>query len=637
MPLTLLVEDGTDDRARTLGGAVITLGRVPGNDVVVTDARVSSRHGRLVRRGEGYAYEDLGSRNGSLIERAGEQQAAPPHEPRPIRAGDRLLLGDLVSPVIIRILDAPAGGGDAWQGGTVIARRAVADGPELEREARPETLRALFHLLRELSGLTDPDRVMERIGDAVFERFPHACTVTVMMRDPQEQWVAESARTRGRGETEALPSSTLLQRAVESREVVAYIPGIEAGPESVAGLAGSVLVPLLAGEEAIGVLHVDSKSRPFGGEDLAWLTIAATHLAAALVSARRFRTLSRSAEALRAENDALRHAAAMPRPIVGQSPALTRSLRQLERVGRTPTTVLILGETGTGKELAARYVHAHSRRATQTFAPINCGALPEDLLNSELFGHRKGAFTGADRDRKGLFEAADGGTVFLDEIGEVTPAVQVRLLRVLQEREVQPVGARAPLKVDVRIIAATNRDLRADVDAGRFREDLYYRLAVFPVELPPLRDREGDIELLAEKFRESACARHDSWVNGFTDEAMRALVRYAWPGNVRQLEHEIERAVILASPGGLIGRDELSAHVAGEPSHPRPTGAPTETDLDEAMPEGELKDVMAILEERFIRRCLAEHGGNRTRAAESLGISRQALQAKLARWRERDD
>ncbi|MCB9541409.1 MAG: sigma 54-interacting transcriptional regulator [Myxococcales bacterium] len=636
MPLTLLVEDGTDDRPRTLGGAVITLGRVPGNDVVVQDARVSSRHGRLVRRGEGYAYEDLGSRNGSLVERAGEQTVAAPHEPRAVRAGDRLLLGDLVSPVVVRILDAPATGGDAWAGGTVIARRSVADVPALEQEARPETLRALFVLLRDLSGQTDPDRVMERIADAIFERFPHACAVTVMMRDPQEQWVAECARTRGRGEAEAVPSSTLLQRAVESREVVAYIPGAETGPESVAGLAGSVLVPLLAGEEAIGVLHVDSRSRPFGGEDLAWLTIAATHLAAALVSARRFRTLSRATDALRAENDALRNAAAMPRPIVGRSPALNRALRQLERVGRTQTTVLVLGETGTGKELAARYIHAHSRRAEQVFAPINCGALPEELLNSELFGHRKGAFTGADRDRKGLFEAADGGTVFLDEIGEVTPAVQVRLLRVLQEREVQPVGARAPIKVDVRIIAATNRDLRAEVDAGRFREDLYYRLAVFPVELPPLREREGDVELLAEKFRESACARHDAWVNGFTDEAMRALVRYAWPGNVRQLEHEIERAVILASPGGLIGREELSAHVAGERSQPRETSQSSDDSLG-ALPSGELKDVMAILEERFIRRCLAEHGGNRTRAAEALGISRQALQAKLARWRERDD
>lgn len=634
MPLTLLVEDGTDDLPRNFGGAVITLGRVAGNDVVIGDARISSRHGRLVRRGEGYAYEDLGSRNGSLIERAGAQEVIAPHRPRAIAAGDRLLLGDLVSPVIVRVLDAPEGGGDAWAGGTVVARRSVADAPALEQAARPETLRALFTLLRELSGQTDPDDVMERIADAVLERFPHACTVTVMMRDPSDAWVAECARTRRRGDTEALPSSTLLQRAVESREVVAYLPG-EAGPESVAGLAGSVLVPLLAADEAIGVLHVDSKTRPFGPEDLAWLTIAATHLAAALVGARRFRALSRSAEALRAENDALRKAAAMPRPIVGRSDSLRRALKQLERVGRTTTTVLVLGETGTGKELAARYVHAHSRRADRVFAPINCGALPEELLNSELFGHKKGAFTGADRDRKGLFEAADGGTVFLDEIGEVTPAVQVRLLRVLQEREVQPVGARSPIKVDVRIIAATNRDLRAEVEGGRFREDLYYRLAVFPVELPPLRDREGDVELLAERFREGACARHDSYTNGFTDEALRALCRYGWPGNVRQLEHEIERAVILAPEGGLIGIDELSDAVVGERSTPR--GGGRGADLDEIMPEGQLKEVMAILEERFIRRCLAEHGGNRTRAAEALGISRQALQAKLARWRERDD
>ncbi len=635
MPLSLLIEDGEDRAPQTLTGAVITIGRVAGNDVVVPDARVSSRHARLVRRGEGYAYEDLGSRNGSLVERAGEQQIAAPHAPRPIRAGDRLLLGDLVSPVIVRVLDAPSGGGDAYQGGTVVARRQVADSGSIDSAVDPETLRALFRLLHELSGQTDPDTVMERVADAVLARFAHACAVTVMMRDPQEQWVPECTRTRGRSAGDALPSSTLLQQAVQSREVVSYIPGVEAGPASVAGLAGTVLVPLLAGDEAIGVLHVDSRSRPFTGDDLAWLSIAATHVAAGLVAARRFRTLSRSAAQLREENSALKHAAAMPRPIVGRSPQLARSLRQLERVGRTSTTVLVLGETGTGKELAARYVHAHSPRAEKVFAPINCGALPEELLNSELFGHKRGAFTGADRDRKGLFEAADGGTVFLDEIGEVTPAVQVRLLRVLQEREVQPVGARQPIKVDVRIIAATNRDLQAEVAKGTFREDLYYRLAVFPVDLPPLRDREGDVELLAERFRESACARHDCYVNGFTDEAMRAMTRYAWPGNVRQLEHEIERAVILAPEGGLIGLDELSERVAGERSGAEE--APESGDPGGDLPEGELKAVMALLEERFIRRCLDEHGGNRTRAAESLGISRQALQAKLAKWRKRDD
>ena len=213
-----------------------------------------------------------------------------------------------------------------------------------------------------------------------------------------------------------------------------------------AGLAGAVLVPLISQSEAIGVLHVQSKSEPFDADALAWFSIIGTHIAASLSAARRFKALAQSEAELRAKNSALRHQFAMPRPIVGESKTLLTALTQLERVGRTNTNVLVLGETGTGKELAARYVHANSKRADKNFHPINCGALPEELLNSELFGHKKGAFTGADRDRKGLFESADGGTVFLDEIGEITPAVQVRLLRVLQEREVQPVGTNTPIK-----------------------------------------------------------------------------------------------------------------------------------------------------------------------------------------------
>ena len=415
---------------------------------------------------------------------------------------------------------------------------------------------------------------------------------------------------------------------MDSCEVVSYVPEADLGAESLAGVAGVVLVPLMVGNEAIGVLHVHSTARPFNDDALSWLAVLGTHIAASLAAARRFRALARSEAELRLENSALRGTANLARPIVGESASLMAALKQLEKVGRTSTTVLVLGETGTGKELAARYLHAHSKRADKSFAPINCGALPEELLNSELFGHKKGAFTGADRDRKGLFEAASGGTIFLDEIGEISPAVQVRLLRVLQEREVQPVGSHSPFMVDVRIVAATNRDLLQEVKEGRFREDLYYRLAVFTVKLPPLRDRGRDVEILAERFRELSCARHDSWVGGFSADAMHALRNYHWPGNVRQLEHEIERAVIMAEEGESIQRDDLSDAVVGDRVVPE-TGS--------VLPIGQLKEVMGILEERVIRRCLDENGGNRTRAAEALGISRQALQTKLAKWKSRDD
>jgi len=626
--LTIIIEGDEGMPAHKIGGAVITIGRVAGNDLTVADPRISSRHGRLVRRGEGYAYEDLGSRNGSLVERGGEKLPAPPHEPIAINRGDRLLLGDLVDPVTLRIISAPESS-EAYDGGTIVARRSVLDAAvSFEKSTDLSVLRSLFQLLHDLSGRVEPELVLNRIADAVLARFPHASTATVMMADNAGRWVPECTRTRD-DEEGSLPSGTLMQRAVESREVVAYIPGDQIGAASLVGLAGTVLVPLLAGEEAIGVLHVDSRRAAFRAEDLAWLSVVGTHVAASLVAARRFRSLTRSAAELRAENTSLRSVAAMPRPIVGESASLLRVLKQIERVGRTTSTVLITGETGTGKELAARYVHATSPRSEKAFVAINCGALPEELLNSELFGHKKGAFTGADRDRKGLFEAADGGTIFLDEIGEVSQAVQVRLLRVLQEREVQPVGGREPKKVDVRVVAATNRDLQAEVAKGGFREDLYYRLAVFPVQLPALRDRQGDVELLANRFRESACARYDCCVGGFAGDAMRALVTYQWPGNIRQLEHEVERAVIMAGDAESITLEDLSPTIIGEKAVREHTGAD--------LPSGRLKVVMAALEERVIRRCLEENGGNRTRAAKDLGISRQALQAKLAKWRDREE
>ncbi|MBV70411.1 MAG: hypothetical protein CMH52_03595 [Myxococcales bacterium] len=606
-------------------GAVTTIGRVAGNDIVVSDPRISSRHGRILQNGDLHFYEDLGSRNGSIVESDGERKVVHSGQKAAIKSGDRLMLGDRVSPVILELHSDSKPVFDD-EDGTILASRSVIAPVSLPHVLDDsQSVRELFTLLHELSGAVETDVVFERISDVLVKRFKHAESVSVMMKDVSNEWVCEYKHTIDASTMSSAPSKTLLERALSTHEIVSYVPGPELDSESVAGLAGAVLVPLLAHNQPIGVLHVQSRSQAFHADALAWFSIVGTHIAASLAAARRFRALAQSEAELKAKNNLLKSQVSMPRPIVGKSQTLLTALTQLERVGRTDTTVLILGETGTGKELAARYVHAHSKRAHEVFNPINCGALPEELLNSELFGHRKGAFTGADRDRKGLFESAHGGTVFLDEIGEITPAVQVRLLRVLQEREVQPVGTHTPVKVDVRIVAATNRDLTEEVKAGRFREDLYYRLAVFSVKLPPLRERAGDIGLLAERFREASCARHDMWIGGFTEEASRQLAKYQWPGNVRQLEHEIERAVIMSSEGELIGIDELSDAVVGDRIIPE-TG--------ETLPRGELRDVMNILEKRVIERCLEEHGGNRTRAAESLGISRQALQVKLAKWRD---
>jgi transcriptional regulator with PAS, ATPase and Fis domain len=282
----------------------------------------------------------------------------------------------------------------------------------------------------------------------------------------------------------------------------------------------------------------------------------------------------------------------------------------------TDTTVLLLGETGTGKELFARLIHDNGPRRGARFVAQNCGALSETLLESELFGHTRGAFTGATAERKGLFEEADGGTVFLDEIGETSPAMQLRLLRVLQEGEIRRVGASAPRKVDVRVLAATNTDLEADVEAGRFRKDLYYRLNVFPIRLPPLRERAEDIPMLAEHFLRVYRERARRAVPSISPEAMRHLRAYPFPGNVRELENEIERAVALADPGRPIGPEHLSERI-------RAGGTRAAT-------PGTLNDAIEELKRRMIEDALRECG-SKTRAAERLGLTRQSLQQMLRR------
>lgn len=622
MSITLR-HDRQPETPQILHGALITVGRAPHNDVVIADPRISSRHGRLARRGEGYAYEDLGSRNGSEIQRpSGERVPAPPGALIPVGPGDQLRLGDRADPITLTVVSAPlaaSAGGLSEGGGTVVARQALGSPDAALAEAGDlDDLRALFRLLHQLSGLDDPHAVIARICEAALARYPQANTVTVELADGEDSFTV--AHTLGADERAPLPcSDTLRRRALDAREAITYMPGVDPASGSMMGLAGAALIPLITGDMIIGVMHLQSRRRPFTAADLRWLSVVGTHLAASVAAAQR-------AQALRHENAALK--ADSQRPIAGESPALGHALDQLTRVARTDTTVLITGETGTGKELAARHLHAHSKRAKGPFCAVNCAALTESLLESELFGHVKGAFTGAVTDRKGLFETASKGTVFLDEIGEISQGVQVRLLRVLQEREIQPVGSHAPRPIDVRIVAATHRDLQADVRAGRFREDLYYRLAIFPVQLPALRDRAGDVEILAELFRERACARHDTWLAGFSPEAMTALCAYRWPGNVRQLEHEIERAVILAGGGRFIGLGDLSRDISGVSGGQAPT--------PEA-PAGQLHDLLEAYEERLIRARLDQHGGNRTQTAQDLGISRQALQAKLAKWRRRDE
>ncbi len=312
--------------------------------------------------------------------------------------------------------------------------------------------------------------------------------------------------------------------------------------------------------------------------------------------------------------------------IVAGGGAMAEALSTIARAAPTPVSVLLLGESGTGKELAARALHAASPRRDGPFVAVSGAALSASLLESELFGHERGAFTGADRARPGRFEAAHGGTLFLDEIGDLPPEVQVKLLRVLQERVVERVGSNRPIPVDVRVVAATHRDLPAEVRAGRFREDLYYRLAVVVIELPPLRRRRGDIPLLVEHLLAKHAETMGTPARAFSREAMDLLVRYDFPGNVRELENVVQRAMVLAR-GEVIGRDDLPPALrlaSGEEAAREEAGAPG---------DGTLPGRVAALERGLIAEALAAEDGNQTRAAARLGISERTLRYKLAKIR----
>ena len=315
------------------------------------------------------------------------------------------------------------------------------------------------------------------------------------------------------------------------------------------------------------------------------------------------------------------------REMVGHSSGIRRVKRFVERVARSDSTVIVYGESGTGKELVARAIHAASARHAGPFIRVNCGALPEGLLDSELFGHERGAFTGAAKRHRGRFELADGGTLFLDEIATINPATQVRLLRVLQERELERVGGEDTISVDVRIVAATNTPAADLLATEGFREDLYYRLHVVPVTLPPLRARRDDIPLLAEHFVAKLRSRTRSRATAVAQAAMERLVDYDWPGNVRQLENVIERALVLAE-GDVLEASDLPLLVNVNGSRPGPSGAPGDATADGI----DLARAIDDLEESVIRQVLARTGGNKSAAARLLRISKSQLFYKVRKY-----
>jgi len=415
-----------------------------------------------------------------------------------------------------------------------------------------------------------------------------------------------------------------------------------------------LVAPLLADGARFGVIEAVNPSgrSSFSEDDLSLLRKLALSVAVAIQNARRFREIRDSAQQLQTQlgilrTDVLRRDRFTE--IIGVSPAMTEVFRLMEAAALSTIPVLIEGETGTGKELVARGVHHASSRADAPFVAINCAALTETLLESELFGHRRGAFTGATDDQPGLFRAAKGGVIFLDEIGEMPLAMQAKLLRVIQENEVTPIGDTRPSKVDVRVISATNRDLKEALATRSFRPDLYYRLGAFPIRLPPLRERREDIPFMAARFLEQASERHGKKLRGFNSAAIHLLCHAGWPGNVRELQNEIERAVALAGEGETIapGRFSPALELAAK-SESALAAAEKRAEASSAVtsPEGassnmarsansSLQHAREAYEARYISQVLAEHGGNVSHAATALCLSRVALQKKMKRYQLR--
>jgi len=400
-----------------------------------------------------------------------------------------------------------------------------------------------------------------------------------------------------------------------------------------------VLMPGLSGLEVLERLSIDGEGSPaipvimISGHASVEDAVKATRLGAFDFCEKplvRDRVVVSVRNALRqyASDEAVRELRARIRgEIIGESEPTQRLLAQIAKVGPRKARVLISGESGSGKELVARAIHDSSERRDRPFVKVNCAAIPPDLIESELFGHERGSFTGATAQKKGLFEEADGGSILLDEIGDMAPNAQAKVLRILQSGELMRVGSSKPIQVDVRVLAATHRNLPELVASGEFREDLYFRLNVVPISVPPLRERQADISLLARHFVDRACAENGLRSRRLSEEAETALRNYDWPGNVRELRNVIERMVILSDQD--LELDDVPAEVRGE-GDPSPNEAPLVSLGPDQLPDGmTLKDFREAIERTFIRKRLLELGWNVSRAAESLGIERTHLHRKM--------
>ncbi len=615
-PRLLVIAGPSKDSIVALPDGESTVGRDPANGVAIFDPSVSRKHCLLRREEDGrFQIKDLNSRNGTQVN-------GIPVKEQWLRHGDEIATGDSVFLFLVEEEERAAPNGrvefddsqPAAETKVVYPKDVVYLQPDRLLRELPATayvarnLSALLKISGVVHAIRDLEELQSRLLDLIFEVVPAGRGAILLAEGSGQEFSSLYARTRQAGQPQLVRVSRTIARKVMKENVA--ILGVDVGAsgalrdvESVAAseVRSLLCVPLSVFQRTIGCIYLDSTNATnrFLEDHLQLIAAVAGISAVALDNARRLQWLEQ-------ENQRLTMEVRQEQNLVGEGARMKEIFQFLARVGPADSTVLIEGESGTGKELAARALHRNSHRSTKPFVAINCAAIPETLLESDLFGHEKGSFTGAMTQKKGRLEVADGGVVFLDEIGELAPSLQVKLLRVLQEREFERVGGTHSIKIDVRVIAATNRDLEEAVRQGAFRQDLYYRLAVMRLTMPPLRERREDIAMLTRHFLQKNAKRCKVKPKPVSREAMAALCHYEWPGNVRELENAVERALVMGSSDMVLLEDLPESLLEQTPP--------------EEMHEGHYHASLKELKKQLILSAVEQSRGNYVDAAGILGV-----------------
>lgn len=629
-PRLIAISGPLKDSAIPLPDGEVTLGREPANVVAVVDPSVSRRHCLLRREDGRFQVQDLESRNGTLV----NGQAVKEHW---LRHGDEIAIGDssfvflteeedrVLPPSRVEFEDGkPSSETKLIHPKEVVylhPDRLLRELPAASRVAR--NLNALLKISRVVHAIRDLNDLQAQLLDLIFEVVPAGRGAILLTDGGAQEFNSLYARTRPPGHGQSVRVSRTIARQVMEQGVAILGGDVRGGDlKNVESLAESevrslLCVPLTVFQRVIGCIYLDSKTAAgrFQEDHLQLVAAIAGISAVALENARRLQWLEQ-------ENQRLTVEITQDRTLIGEGPAMKEIFQILARVAPAESTVLIEGESGTGKELAARALYRKSLRSGKPFVAINCAAIPDDLLESDLFGHERGAFTNAMTQKKGRLEGADGGVVFLDEIGELPPGLQVKLLRVLQEREFERVGGTHPIKVDIRVIAATNRDLDEAVRTGQFRQDLYYRLAVVRMTMPRLRDRKEDIPMLARHFIQKHAKRGSGKAKPISPEAMACLKNHDWPGNVRELENAIEHALVLGSSDTVLPEDLPEALLEHPPS----------PEMKEANYHTRVKE----LKKQLILNAIEQAKGNIVEAAGILGVHPNYLHRLIRNFELKD-